>query len=154
MLADYARLERCAVDAAAWPAWRERAFTHARESAASDRCDGTQLVELHVREGELDTAWDAALEFGCDRAVQLRVAELREVQHPAVSAAFYLAQLDATLDTNAKRRYDDAIGLLARADALLATEVERATFDAAVVQLRERHKLKRTLLAKLDARGW
>lgn len=116
--------------------------------------DGTQLVELHLRERELDAAWDAALELGCDRHTQMRVAELREVQHPAASAAFYLEQVDAALDTNAKRRYDDVIGLLARADALLATDDERAAFDAAVEQLRERHKLKRTLIAKLAPRGW
>jgi len=44
--------------------------------------------------------------------------------------------------------------LLSRADALLALEGERALLGRTVERLRAEHGRKRTLMAKLDARGW
>lgn len=151
---EFDRLRSCAEPARSWKTWRKRAFDHTRATALGGDTDATRLVQLHLHEDELDEAWAVADRRGCDSHVLLRLAERRETAHPVGSARVYLGHIDAVLDTNGKRRYDEAVALLSRANALLASDEERELFDTAVERLRDQHRRKRTLMAKLDARGW
>jgi hypothetical protein len=151
---EFERLRSCAEPARVWKTWRKRAFDHTRTTALGTDTDATRLVELHLHEHELDEAWKVAARHGCDQRVLLRLAERRETAHPVDSARVYLGHIDAVLETNSKRRYDETVALLSRANALLASDDERTLFDTAIERLRDEHRRKRTLMAKLDTRGW
>lgn len=145
----FERLRTCAEAAGQWEQRRVAAFVHAQSAHPN------QLADLHLHDGDTDAAWRAADEHGAPKDVKLQIAKTLESTRGADAAAYYLSLLDDTLEHVSKSNYQRAVGLLARADALLTTPAERALFDAAIDELRTgRHRRKTSLIGMLDARGW
>ncbi len=143
------RLRETARAAGTWREVRANAFTYAAEHAP------TRLAELHLADGDADAAWRAADEHGCSSHVRMEIARALEPTRGAEAASYYLTILDDTLEQASKSNYQQAVALLARADALLTTPTERVSFEDAIEELRTgRHRRKSSLMSMLDARGW
>jgi tetratricopeptide (TPR) repeat protein len=139
----------------------DRDATHAEWALAvvrerANRQDGylPHLIEALVLAGRDDEAWQTGRARLDELPAHHRVGlvELRGRTHPADVREPYRSLIDAQLLASTdKRRYDKAIALLRRLrDAYEATG-ETAQFDAYLRRLREEHRRRPTLLAKLDA---
>ncbi len=133
-LESYKTLERNAKKAGAWPGWRESALaeiqlriTKAKEKARGQSRprwmrpddDHSPLVEIFLYEGTLEEAWRETQAGGCSDSLWLRLAAVREKEHPEDGAPIYLKQAEAAVAATSNGRYEDSVGLLVKAASVM-----------------------------------
>ncbi len=152
------------VDARA--AWQDRAIGALR-GRVTERRPGQQtrrsiatttpasaLIQILLYEGEVEAAWAAAGEHGCEQRLWLTLARAREAGHPLDAIEIYERETFDRIDTKKNAGYRSAVDYLVRI-CKLAEDVGRAErFDELLTEVRVRHKPKRNLMALLDERGW
>ena len=127
LLENYKLLQSYAVQAGVWTEWRERALLEIRKRTQrtdtsstkvgwqwGTRIDHSELVEVFLYEGDAEAAWREAHAGGCAQHLWLRLAETREAEHPADSAAIYLKQADSLVQAGGNAAYDGALDLLVK----------------------------------------
>lgn len=112
------------------------------------------LVEILAHEGDIDGAWQAATDHGCDDRMWLTLARAREVSHPLDAIDVYEPEVFALIDRKRNDAYRDAVDLMARIRRLADAAGRTERFDAVLARVRTEHKAKRNLRALLDKRGW
>lgn len=152
-LTDFQRLLRCTSSESQRVELRDRALDHARDVAEA-RNRSTELVELLVSENLAREALEAARTWPCWPQTALRAAQANETTDPEAAASVYMTLAMRGVTDATRRSYERAAQLLARADALLASEEGRNAFEAAIEEIRTNHERKRSLLAMLEKRGW
>lgn len=164
----YQELERHGRRAGGWPHWREKALALVRERIAGEKSespispswiraaldDRSLLVEVFLHERNPDAAWAEAEAGGCSRALWLALAKRRERSHPADSVRVYKDHVAALLRNTGNRVYEEAVGALAKIEALLARSGEDAQFRSYMSEVRATHRRKRKLIEMLDGKGW
>ena len=146
-LSTYTTLRRAADDVGAWEVERDAA------RAALRAHDLGALVDALLNDGDAELAWQtAAADRSCDPGPDrwLRLAYIREAQHPADSLAVYLRGVDEILQTTDRRAYAGAVRILKRARAAAAAANQLPVFAKRMAQLREQHRRRPTLIAMLD----
>ncbi|MFD3683871.1 SWIM zinc finger domain-containing protein [Nocardiopsis sp. NPDC058631] len=138
-----------------WPQVRDQALAVLRRSAARRRSRHfpCSLVEVLLWEGSGDQAWEAATEHGCDDGQWLRIAALREDDHPGDALGVYVPQVARMVTRADTALYPRAAELARRVHGLygrLGRPQDAAEFAAG---LRREHKRKRRFLAELDRVG-
>ncbi len=137
---------RTAADAlSAWPLEQDAARATLR------RADAREIVVALLDEGELESAWDAAVtapELGAD--LWLRLAEACEPHRPADALAVYQRVADKVLEQADRRAYRQAAKILQRARAAAAAADQSDAFGDYVARLREQHRRRPTLIEILD----
>ncbi|MEE2038800.1 hypothetical protein Q8791_16370 [Nocardiopsis sp. CT-R113] len=138
-----------------WPQVRVQALAVLRRSAArrSIRHFPCSLVEVLLSEGSGDEAWEAAVEHGCDDGQWLKIAALREDDHPRDSLGVYVSQASRLVARADTALYPRAAELARKAHGLyerIGTAEDAAEF---VAGLRREHRRKRRFLAELDGVG-
>ncbi|MFD8500653.1 SWIM zinc finger domain-containing protein [Amycolatopsis sp. NPDC059657] len=115
-----------------------------RQWALSLLPGGDLLVRALLDENELERAWTAFGEFGCEETTLLRLADARVVTRPADVVPIYRALVEDTIGRGSWDKYKAAVGLLVK--------LRRADpdFDSYVARLRLKHKRKSTLMRELD----
>jgi len=146
-LETYKTLEEHARKAGAWPEWRERALAELRRRIAAN--DHSILVEIFLHEGKAEDAWREAVAGGCSDSLWLRLAAKREKEHPADAAPIYLKYGGAAVATGSGR-YEDAVGLLAKAAALMKRLDRSAEFVLHLEALRTKYKIKRNFIKLVE----
>lgn len=149
VLERYQPLLSAAAAAGVAASWRGRALVLLRAGA-----DRSEVVRALLWEEDVEAAWAEAVDGGCAVSLWRRLADARAEVAPAASAEIYLGQLDAVIAGTNKRAYAGAVDLLHRARRCLAAAGDVQRFDAAVADVRTRHKQKRNLMALLDRAGW
>jgi len=164
-LETYQTLERHARKAGNWPEWRERALAEIRrriataqeESRGQSRPrwirpndDHSQLVEIFLYERDAEAAWREAREGGCSDGLWLQLAAAREKEHPADAAPIYLKQAESAVVATRNGRYDDSVGLLVKAAAVMKRMGRSEEFVRRLDALRANYKIKRNFIKLVE----
>ena len=116
--------------------------------------DASTLVSVLLWEGNLDAAWQSAVEGGCTPRVLLELAERREDDHPADSLPVCQRHIEATVQQKTNRAYEEAVVWIRRVRAVMAHLGKQEEFATYVRGVRARHKPKRNLMSLFDREGW
>lgn len=164
-LESYKTLERHAKKAGAWPAWRERALAEIRLriAKAKEKAQGqtrprwmgpdddhSPLVEIFLDEGNPEEAWREAQTGGCSDRLWLRLAAVREKEHPEDAAPIYLKQAEAAVAATSNGRYEDSVGLLVKAASVMRRMDRGAEFVRRLEALRVKYKIKRNFIKLVE----
>jgi uncharacterized Zn finger protein len=164
-LETYRTLERHAKKAGNWPEWRERALAEVRRQIVNAQegsraqpkhrwmrpiGDHSQLVEVYLYEGDVESAWREAQAGGCSHGLWLQLAAKREAEHPADAAPIYLKHAEAAVSATRNGRYDDAVALLVKAAAVMKRMGQSSEFVRCLDALRAKYKIKRNFIKLLE----
>jgi uncharacterized Zn finger protein len=159
-LETYKALEEHAKKADAWPEWRERALAQIRLAIAKTKrqtrpswllfqADNSLVVEVFLYENNPEEAWREAQAGGCSDRLWLRLAGVREKEHPEDAAPIYLKQAEAGLPTG-NGSYEDSVELLMKAAAAMQRADCGAEFARHLEALRLKYKAKRNFLKLIE----
>jgi uncharacterized Zn finger protein len=115
------------------------------------------LVDVLLDDGEPDAAWALATaepvwEVGEHR--WKRLAEVRVSTHPADAMAVWFRLVDEVLTTADKRAYQAAVRYLRAAKKAAIAADATVEFEVRVAGLRETHRRRPSLIARLDKSGF
>ena len=167
-LVSYKRLEEFARAAEDWEEWRGQALAHVRRTLAGNgskpgkanalvhnwrfqKQDHSLLVEIFLYEDKAEEAWAEAQTGGCSDGLWLRLAELREKEHPADAKAIYLRLGDQAI-LHASGNYDAGVTLLERAAATAQALGKSGEFETELDLLLKKYKAKRNLQKRATER--
>ena len=112
------------------------------------------LVDILLYEGQVNAAWDAAHDHGCNAQTWLTIARAREESHPLDAIVVYESAALAIIDRKVAKQYQSAVDLMVRIGRLADSAGKVDRFTSLLEQVRVEHKAKRKLKALLDAQGW
>ena len=167
-LEQYQALKKHALRSEQWPTWREKALALIRAEIArqrdeaskraerwwSARVDNSDLVSIYLWENEVEAAWQEAKDGGCSNDLWMRLAGLREKQHPEEAIPIYRRQLEATINQKNNDAYNEAVTLLRKIQRLMSRCDKQPAFAAYLTTVRTAHKPKRNFIKLLDAAKW
>lgn len=115
------------------------------------------LVDVLLDDGEPDAAWALATaepgwEVGEHR--WKRLAEVRASTHPADAMTVWFRLVDEVLITADKRAYQSAVRYLTAAKKAATAADAMVEFEVRVAGLRETHRRRPSLIARLDKAGF
>jgi uncharacterized Zn finger protein len=84
----------------------------------------------------------------------MRLAGLREKQHPEDAIPIYQRQFQATVNQKNNEAYREAVALLRKVQHLMSRCDKRPAFAAYLTTVRAAHKPKRNFIKLLDAAKW
>jgi len=164
-LETYKTLEIHAKKAGAWPEWRERALAEfrLRIARAKEKARGqsrprwmqaddnnSPLVEIFLYEGTPAEAWREAQTGGCSDSLWLRLATAREREYPEDAAPIYLKLAEAAVAATSNGRYEDSVGLLVKAAAVMRRTDRGREFTQHLEALRVKYKIKRNFIKLIE----
>jgi uncharacterized Zn finger protein len=148
---------------AQWPLWREKALAFLREKLAEARKDPpkdrwgwapqaghSELVRIYLWEKDDEAAWCEAKEGGCSNDLWMRVAGMREKDHPEDALPIYQSQIDPTVNQKNNQAYREAVSLLRKVRELMRRLGREAEFDRYVETVRIAHKAKRNFMKLIE----
>ena len=149
------------------PTWRIRAIETARASIIEEQrvarprgspwdrpVDGSSLVRIHLWEGELESAWQAATALGCSAALWYELAAKRESDHPGDTLPIYQREVNTLLETKRNEGHEAAVKLLGRIRALMIRLGSERDFPGYLASVRAAHGRKRNFTKLLDKARW
>ncbi len=162
-LDSYLRLRALAHKAGQATVWRDEALEYLKERAArapkAERGEetggerlywGSLIVEILLKEKNVDTAWNEAQIGGCGEETWLKLARAREARHPADATGIYQRFAEQMVQEGGNDAYRSAVSCLRRAAALATTLGRPDKFREFLAGYRERNKRKKNLLRLLD----
>lgn len=162
-LGGYQKLKTHADRIARWPQWREKALAFLREKLAKvkkdtpkDRwdwappADRSELVRIFLWEKDDEAAWREAKEGGCSNDLWMRVAGMREKDHPEDALPIYQGQIDPTVNQKNNEAYREAVGLLRKVRDLMARLGRGTDFTPYLETVRTAHKAKRNFMKLIE----
>ncbi|NIA06582.1 MAG: hypothetical protein GWP14_02925 [Actinobacteria bacterium] len=145
-----------------WPTWRGKALeylqaiigkqTRPKQQGRWDhqsKRDHSTLVEIYLWEKDVETAWTQAQTGGCSDSLWMRLAELREKDHPADTLPIYQAQINPIVQQKSKPAYREATALIRKIKKLMTRLGQEAQFAKYLAAVRQAHKPKRNFMAML-----
>lgn len=164
----FERLKGHAERDAVWPAWREKALAALRETldkAAALKGQPlragrlgpiahwgpgpSDLVQILVRDGDTETAWQEAKSRGCSDSLWLELAALREADHPADALEVYRRSIDPLVGHKQNDGYRRAAKHLRTIRSLMARLGREREFPPYLATVRAAHKPKRNFMAMI-----
>ena len=107
-------------------------------------------MEIFLWEKNVEAAWEEAQAGGCSGELWLKLAKLREKEHPEDAIPVYQKLVEAHADRKTNRDYAEAAALVKRIQELLNGLDRKADFSIYLTQLRLRHKPKRNFMKALE----
>jgi hypothetical protein len=149
-----------------WPHWREKALAairtdieeRKRDTASRPKgrreawrgpVDHSTLVDIFLWEGDVETAWQEAQAGGCCDSLWMRLAELRELEHPADALLVYQRRIDPIVNVKQNDAYREAAQLIRTIQELMVRLGREGDFPAYLESVRGAHKPKRNFMAML-----
>lgn len=164
-LESYEHLQQHATRYGNWEAWRQQALEEIRRRIARRKtaeiepgrswmrppaADHSLLVQIFLYEGDAESAWREAQTGGCESPLWVRLADVRQKDHPEDAAPIYLKHAELALITATSSKYDPAVELLVKAGAAMKRIGRRDEFVGLVAALRAKYKVKRNFVKLLD----
>lgn len=156
----YQSLKAHADRAGQWPKWRAKAvellqegFEAARRKPQQpwSRPDKSALVEILLSENDAESAWKEAKNGGCRQEHWLKLAALREGEHPQDALPVYRDEIRRLLDNAGySPDYTAVVRLVRRVRELMNRIGREAEFAAYLNELRAVYKRKRNLMKLLE----
>ena len=128
---------------------RAWALDEARRAAQRPHATGAALVEIALRDGDLDAAWAAADEFGPGDA-WWRLAQASQDSRPMRAVELHLSSLRPKLERADPRVYAEIAKQLAEMRAFYEAGGALDDFDTLLRDLRETYRRRPTFIATLD----
>jgi tetratricopeptide (TPR) repeat protein len=164
----YRVLKNHAQQTQSWPEWQEKALRYMRDQLAEARkkapkstrggyrpTDHSELVRVFLwGEEDVEAAWKEAIEGGCLDDLWMRLAELREEEHPEDSLEVYKAQVEPIVDQKNKESYREAVELMRKINSLMEKIDQGGKFPRFITTVRTKHGRKRNLMKLLDREKW
>jgi len=126
------------------PAWR-----HFDKHPAS-----SELVKVHLLEGDPGAAWAQAESGGCSPSLWLQLASLREIEHPGDVIPIYQEEVEREIAEKKNRSYQTAVALMKKVQSLMVRVGEADQFASYSASVRTTHRAKRNLVKLLDEQRW
>ena len=178
--ASYELLHEHAMATGTWDNWRERALqvmhaiddgersARAEASKASrtsvptsrvqrvfdSRPASSELVKVHLWEGDVEAAWLQAQAGGCSVQLWLQLAALREGDHPDDALPIYEDEVEREIAGKNNHSYQVAVDIVVKVGELMERAERGDRFPGYVASLRASHKAKRNLMKLFDQHGW
>jgi uncharacterized Zn finger protein len=176
----YELLHRHATAAGVWPEWRSRAVDVMRRNEARARSAGSvvapssrkglvtwkplrgydehpessELVTVFLWENDTEAAWAQAKTGGCSPRLWIRLAELRQDEHPNDAIPIYQEEVERAISAKNNRGYREGVDTMISVQGLMARAGSERDFPAYATQVRAAHKAKRNLMKLFDGQGW
>jgi uncharacterized Zn finger protein len=112
--------------------------------------DHSRLVEIFLWEKDIEAAWKEAGKGGCRDELWLKLAQLRENEHPADAVGVYQRLVEPVIDRKKNDAYEEAVRMIAKIQELMEKQGEAKEFAAYLANVRLRHKPKRNLMKLLE----
>ncbi len=166
-LENYQKLQAHARKAgrSSWTQWRDRALAYIRESITGRKKqkgrqktywhwhedDHSELVRVFLWEKRYEEAWQEALAGGCTNDLWMKLAAVREEDHPQDALSIYRERVAPLVEMTNNTAYEQAIELLHKIHKLLDRLGRGTEFDDYLIALRVEFKRKRNFIKLLDA---
>lgn len=162
----YQKLKSHADHDGQWDAWRGRAITFLRQRAnnapprARDRqsfaghLDRSTLVRIFLWEKDVEAAWAEAKVGDCSDDLWLKLAALREGEHPGDVLPVYQRQVENAVSRANNEAYREAVGLMRKVRKLMLALGSDAEFPTYLEKVRAMHRAKRNFVKLLDHARW
>jgi uncharacterized Zn finger protein len=177
----YEFLHRHATEAGAWSEWRTRALNLMRQNEARARSarsvaattsprrglatwkpprgydehpESSELVTVFLWENETESAWAQAKAGGCSPRLWMRLAELRQYEHPNDAIPIYQEEVERAIGAKDNRGYREAVDTMIRVRTLMQRAGHDGEFPSYAARVRAAHKAKRNLMKLFDGQGW
>ena len=160
---NYRQLRTFAQKAGQVPVWRDEALEYLRERAVrapkADRDEepggerlhcGSLIVEILLKEKNVDAAWREAHIGDCNGDVWFKLARAREAKHPADAVRIYQQLAEQVVQHAGDFEYRAAVRYLVRAEKIITRLGYPKKFHEYLAGYRERNKRKKNLLRLLD----
>ena len=154
-LENYMRLRALARKAGQAAVWRDEALEYLKERAARAPKDepggerlscGSLIVEILLKEKNVDAAWSEAQIGGCGDETRLKLARAREAGHPADAIRIYQQFAEQVVQGGGDYEYRAAVRYLHRAADIITRLGQPKKFREYLAGYRERNKRKKNLL--------
>ncbi|WP_329283986.1 SWIM zinc finger family protein [Streptomyces sp. NBC_00691] len=156
-LAAYQDLRTAARAAGCWDAPQRSAALDVLRAAARPHQglghSGSALVDALLDDGDLDAAWEAAVDGHADSRQWLTLADRVRDRRPAEALTVYLRLITPLLALTGDATYEKLTALLLSARACHIALGTRDTFTAYTTTLRAVQRRKRKLMTLLDQHG-
>ena len=119
-----------------------------------NRIDHSLLVQIHLEDNDVDSAWEEARSGGCSDMLWMQLALRREKSHPGESLQIYQQQIGAVINRKSNDAYQEAVRLLARIKDLMTTLDREKDFAPYLKQLGAEHGRKRNFMKLLEKKRW
>ncbi len=165
----YHSLKKHARRSRVWPEWRDKAIALIRERLEHkkltqnrsrgpmrlyNRIDHSLLVQIHLEDNDVDSAWEEARSGGCSDVLWMQLALRREKSHPEESLQIYQQQIGAVINRKNNDAYQEAVRLLVRIRDLMARLDREKDFGPYLKQLGTEHSRKRNFMKLLEKKRW
>jgi uncharacterized Zn finger protein len=155
----YQKLHQFAGKAGLWPTFRQQELEHL------DRLIATQsgkrqtpyyfsnagiLVEIYLWEKNAEAAWEAASRGSISDQLWLKLAAVREENHPDDAVPIYRRLIETAVEQTNNAAYDEAIKLVKKLKPLHVRLGAPTDFGQYVALLRAKYKAKRNFIKLLD----
>lgn len=130
----------------------QRAWAFQRATQRAHKAGGAHLVRLHLADGNLTHAWEAADAFGAGHAWR-ELVDASADGFPLRAARLCLARALESLTTPDSKRYPAIVDLLVKTRALYDTAGHRAEADAELLRLREAYRRRPALMSAMTRAG-
>jgi uncharacterized Zn finger protein len=148
-----------------WTQWRERALAYLREAIAGrnkqkghhktywhwQEADHSELVRVFLWEKRYDEAWQEALAGGCASDLWMKLAAVREQDHPQDALSIYRERIAPLVEMTNNAAYEQAVELLHKIRKTLDRLGRETEFEDYLVALRVEFKRKRNFIKLVDA---
>ncbi|MEQ1814352.1 MAG: hypothetical protein ABL860_07885, partial [Candidatus Nitrotoga sp.] len=108
------------------------------------------LVEIYLWEKNAEAAWLAASRGAISDQLWLKLAAVREADHPGDVVPIYRRLIETAVAQTNNAAYDEAIRLLKKLNLLLMQFNSPAGFKQYIALLRVTYKAKRNFIKLLD----
>ncbi|MBN2298932.1 MAG: SWIM zinc finger family protein [Deltaproteobacteria bacterium] len=161
----YTALKNITRERSKWPLWKGKAFELVKEHIQEDKSkkntlyrfrkpDNSLLVEMHLHEKDIESAWLAARSGGCHVDLWRKLARLRETDHPADSLEVYQLEIDRILKQTNMDAYREAVRTLGKIRKLMIPIKGEKSFETYLDIVRSSHKRKRNFIGLVDKKKW
>ena len=111
--------------------------------------DHSRIVEIFLWEKNTDAAWDEAIRGGCSDHFWLKLAAVREKDHPADAVPVYKQMVEPIILRMKNDAYEEATRMVKHIGELMRGLGKQAEFSAYLADVKLRHKPKRNLMKLL-----
>jgi len=111
--------------------------------------DHSSLVEIFLWEKNIDAAWEEANRGGCSDHFWLKLAAVREKDHPADAVPVYQRMVEPIILRMKNDAYEEATRMVKHIGELMRGLGKQAEFAAYLADVKLRHKPKRNLMKLL-----
>ncbi len=159
-LAKYQKLKKHAEKTGQWLIWREKAMRYLgkapHQTGIKKSTAGLMIrvIPLWWRfccgKKILQGAWQAANLGGCTQSIWMKLAALREQDHPLDTVGVYRKYVNPTIEQTNNQAYAEAVKLIKKIQSLMLRLGESKVFATYLAELRMKYKAKRNFIKLLD----